>query len=485
MKRRVLLANVTLAGRSGTEVVTRDLATGLARRGHLVTVYSPALGPVAEEIRSAGIDVVDRLDDVKHYPEIVQGHHFVQTVEAMDRFPEARALFVCHDRTAGHSIPPVQSRVRAYAAVDRNCLERLQVDWKIPAERTRLVRNAVDLDRFLLRAPLPARPHRGLAFSHYAAPGPYVDLLRKACRARQIELDVVGSGFGTQSAAPEKILPEYDIVFAKGRCALEAAAVGAAVVLCAPAGLGGMLTSGQAPALCDWNLGARVVQHPLSESSLVAEIDKYDPDDVQKLARFLRGHSSLDAALTAYEYLYEEIMAGPADGPSDATKFAWADSLLRRIQSLEEHERAVQPGDRMHALSDAEVAQLTVTVDVAPGEIAPGAAADVRATLRNGISDRPIGSWPPFPVHLSYRWLRKDGGAELPIEGVRTPIEPAIAPKSAQVATVRVEAPAESGEYVLRLTLVQETLRWLDRAPAAIYADAPVAVRFPNGPAIS
>ena len=58
---RVLLTNITLASRSGTEVNVRDLALGLLRRGHRPVVYSPELGEIAAEIRAATVAVVDDL----------------------------------------------------------------------------------------------------------------------------------------------------------------------------------------------------------------------------------------------------------------------------------------------------------------------------------------------------------------------------------------------------------------------------------------
>jgi hypothetical protein len=52
---RVLLTNLTLATRTGTEMATRDLALGLTRSGHEACVFSPLLGAVADEIAVAGV----------------------------------------------------------------------------------------------------------------------------------------------------------------------------------------------------------------------------------------------------------------------------------------------------------------------------------------------------------------------------------------------------------------------------------------------
>jgi hypothetical protein len=45
-----------------------------------------------------------------------------------------------------------------------------------------------------------------------------------------------------------------------------------------------------------------------------------------------------------------------------------------------------------------------------------------------------------------------------------------------RVFPVRVRAPGDKGRYLLRLTLVQEAVRWFDELPAAIAVDVPVFV---------
>src|SRR5437870_4081723 len=52
---RVLITNITLATRTGTETYVRDLALGLARRGHHPVVYSTDLGDIAREIEAGTV----------------------------------------------------------------------------------------------------------------------------------------------------------------------------------------------------------------------------------------------------------------------------------------------------------------------------------------------------------------------------------------------------------------------------------------------
>ena len=62
---RILITNNTLARRAGSELYVRDLALGLIKRGHTVFAYSTNLGDVARELQSAGIEVVNNLDQLE------------------------------------------------------------------------------------------------------------------------------------------------------------------------------------------------------------------------------------------------------------------------------------------------------------------------------------------------------------------------------------------------------------------------------------
>lgn len=111
---KVLLTNLTLSTRTGTEMATRDLALGLLRAGHDACVFSPLLGAVAREIAGAGVPVVSRLEDVPYRPDIIHGHHHVETTLALTHFRNIPAIFVCHDRLSWHDIPPRLSGIRRY-----------------------------------------------------------------------------------------------------------------------------------------------------------------------------------------------------------------------------------------------------------------------------------------------------------------------------------------------------------------------------------
>ena len=474
--RHVLFANLTLAGRTGTEVVTRDFAIGLARRGYLVSVYAPTPGPIADEIAKHGVRVCARLTDVQGTPDVVHGHHHVQTVEALLQFPAARGVFVCHDRTAPHSIPPRLDRIRRYVAVDRNCLERLTVDWNIPESQARLILNAVDVQRFAQRQRLPESPRRALIFSHTTRPGSHEVHVRDACAGLGIPVDVVGAGAGTVAAAPERLLPQYDLVFAKARCAIEAMAVGCAVVLCDTAGLGPMVTMTDYRALREWNFGARTLRDPLEVGALVSQIRRYDPTEALKVSHAIRWDADLEKALDRYLAVYEEALAELAPAWTITTMPAVINPLIRRIAALESELAGFKASERMDALREEDIAALRVTLESAPSSLAAGDTAVVRIRLHNGLRDRSLGSWRPHPLQWGVRWRPLDRIDFDSTEHERTSIRNAVAPLSEAACAVRITAPGTPGRYMLRITLVQEWMQWLDEALTPIYQDVEVEV---------
>ena len=222
--RRILITNDMLNTRFGAEVVTRDLALGLAAMGQQPMIYTPRPGTVSDEIRSHGIPVVHRLEDVPWPPEIIHGNQHLEIIPALKAFPEARGIFVCHAGLAWPAVPPLSDRIQHYVAVDHFCLERLVADYAVPAEKVTVIFNSVDTERFEQRPPLPQRPRRALVFSNYATDHNFLPAIRATCQQIDLPLDVIGTRVGNLVDHPENVLPSYDVVFAKARCALEAMA---------------------------------------------------------------------------------------------------------------------------------------------------------------------------------------------------------------------------------------------------------------------
>jgi acetolactate synthase-1/2/3 large subunit len=71
-------------------------------------------------------------------------------------------------------------------------------------------------------------------------------------------------------------------------------------------------------------------------------------------------------------------------------------------------------------------------------------------------------SAPPYPVYLSYRWLRLEGSDTVVTEGEPSRLPRALAPTDCAEVTLLLVPPAEPGDYRLELTLEQEGVRRFD-----------------------
>jgi len=305
---RILITNAYLDLYAGTQVMVRDLALELRRQGHEPVVYSPRLGPVAEEIRDSGIAITDQLTSVATAPDIIHGQHH-PAIEALLRFPSTPAVYVCHSSVSGYTEAlSYFPRILRYVAVDEPCKSRIASVPAIPREHIAVIWNAVDLARFQPRDALPARPKRALVFSNNAGRATYLGAVRTACRQAGLQLDVTGLLFGNSVPNPETLLPRYDIVFAKARCALEAMAVGNAVVLCDFKGLGPMVSINNFDSLRPMNFGSRLLVNPLRPELIREEIERYDPNDAARVCQRVRSECGLAEAARRWIELYTAVI---------------------------------------------------------------------------------------------------------------------------------------------------------------------------------
>jgi len=461
---RVLFANWLLDGPAGAEIVTRDLAIGLRAAGHEPMLYAPGVGAIGREIAAHGIPVVSKLEDLPAPPDIIHGNSHVETIRALDHFRAVPAIFVCHGRLLWQCIPPRFPRIRRYVAVDMFCRERLQT-YGIDLHDIRLIHNTVDLDRFTPRDRLPAAPRRALIFGSYnTGYAPHIAPIKAACAAVGIAVDEIGPLSGNVEAAPERLLGQYDLVFAKARCALEAMAVGAAVILCDAQGLGSLVTTANVAAYRDWNFGWGLLIQPLDAARIGAEIARYEPDDAAAVSAYVREHADLHAGIRQYADLYDAVLAEATPGDEQAWTHELAEYLemmLRTVNAIETdvYELGQQP------FYNAQDGQLALAVMQCPARVRSGEPFHAAVSLHNH-TPRAVGSYHPAPVYLSYHWFTGDTVAIW--DGGRVAIRPPVQPATARTLHVPVTAPAAPGTYRLRVTLVQEGMRWVDECLAEV-----------------
>lgn len=86
-------------------------------------------------------------------------------------------------------------------------------------------------------------------------------------------------------------------------------------------------------------------------------------------------------------------------------------------------------------------------------------------SLNVRLSNRACKDWistSKNPINLSYHVYNK-AGALLLFDGIRTPMVPAMVPRAREIGVnLKLKAPQESGQYIVKLTLVQEGVCWFE-----------------------
>lgn len=304
---RVLLTNLWMRGRGGSESVTRDLAKGLAARGHSPTVYTPLIGETGIELQATGVPVIDDLRLMREPPDVIHGQHSIPTVEAIARFPRAPVVNVCHAWAFGIEAPVSFPQVRFHVGVDEACVARILHGPGIDPASVHLIPNGVELSRIPERSrPLPARPQNAVVFGKATGLFP---LLLEVCTAMGIALQAVGPPLGPAMADPERVLAEADLVFASARSALEAICAGCAVIVCDPRGMAGLASTRNHAALRAKNYGLRSLTRPVTAANLRAEIEAYAPRDSEALSALARPDADFGRMLERYLELYRLAIA--------------------------------------------------------------------------------------------------------------------------------------------------------------------------------
>jgi glycosyltransferase involved in cell wall biosynthesis len=313
----VLITNHSLTSAGGSEMYVYDLATRLLERGHVPVVYSPRLGDFAQRLLHATIPVVDDLSQLGRTPDVIHCHHTLASAAALLHFSSVPAVYVCHDWAWHHDTPPRIARIRQWIAVDQTLANRMTLREGRPPGEVIVLPNGVDLARFRRRDPLPKSPRRALVFSNYMTER-HVEIVRDACQPFGISVDAVGREVGVPCPRPEQVIGQYDLVFAKGRCAWEALACGTALIVCDIVGVGEMISTPTVQRNVARNFGRRMLRKPLEVTVLKAEIAKYDSVDAGRVCDRVRAIADLDVIVDRLIELYrhaigEQHQAGATD----------------------------------------------------------------------------------------------------------------------------------------------------------------------------
>jgi hypothetical protein len=368
---RIVVFNSPMIYLSGGQVNARDWALGLKARGHKVTLFALVAGPLAEEVRQAGISVISDPALMADKPDVLFGYGQNDLVAMIARFPDIPAVQVTQQWGHWEHFPCPLPHVVRHVAVDDINAEMLVNEFGIAREQVRVVYNAVDLSRLPTRTRiLPARPERALVF--VKAEAPYLDAVRRACSKRNIVPEFIGYPIGRPHPNPLAEIVNSDLVIGTARTAIEGAVGGAAVIVADQRGMGGLLTMAKLQHFRANNFGREILTMPLDEEAIGAQIDAYDAADAASVSKFMRENASLDAQIRQIEtILLDAVASFRVPDPENFTRSLstyLALHLPRGDEPSPRHERSLSGFNLVHRVPGlaerlAAAEKLATTVD--------------------------------------------------------------------------------------------------------------------------
>jgi 2-polyprenyl-3-methyl-5-hydroxy-6-metoxy-1,4-benzoquinol methylase len=217
-------------------------------------------------------------------------------------------------------------------------------------------------------------------------------------------------------------------------------------------------------------IGAYLPLEPRSRYEKLMHINEQSPRVLRRQLGHYFPHVLLwfaDSGLTnPAEYLDQMPTAGAMRSASD---------LFAVASSIPIDRSAISNVLRMDAARSLSPGQISLVVLRHPAAEEPGSTFIVDVRLINR-SQTDLRSYPPFPVYLCYHWLDDLTGEFAVYEGERNPLYPALSSGGEGQYQVLVTAPAKSGAFRLRMTLLQEHIQWFDPAPLSVFDDVRVRI---------
>ncbi len=360
----ILMTNHRLSHRGGSELFTSEIAETFRDLGHAVCVFTTLGGEVAEHLTGLGNPVVAKPGDCPFRPDIIHGQHHLETMAAIAAWPGVPAVYFIHGATPWEEHPPVHPRLRHYLATSPRFAWWVARECGVEETSLLTVHNFFDPRRFR-RTREPRLPMvKALVFHNtMAADGAAHRELQAACAEAGMTLDAIGQAFGKTIGTPEDILPDYDVVFAAGRSAIEAMACGCAVIPITSTQSAEWIHPGNFNAMRDRNFTAELNSPPLDRAGILNELRAINPTATMEVSRRIRSEATLAATAGRLLECYGLALAQPSANDPEYESRAMGNYLTtiaarvkdaddRRSRLVEEKSRAVQRAESWKAKAE-------------------------------------------------------------------------------------------------------------------------------------
>ena len=335
---RILLTNSFLASRTGSEMALRDFAVSLKGRGHAVEVYTNVLSDAwRDNFAARGVRAVDRVDDVQMRPDILHGQHTLAFLPCIVRFPDAAVVQWIHDITDPIDTPLRHSAIAHYVAVDEFRANRVR-EALGPNTSITIVPNAVDLSRFAPHGLSAAR--RALCILKRVGLERTREVISRAAARTGWAIEFAGSGAGAEILSMPDTLRQFDLVVTSGRCALEALAMGRAVIASDGNRLGGLVTGETWADLRRNNLGLNAMTMDLDDTNAIDAFARVDVELSATFANQVRDELDLEPRVGDIESLYRRVHRTHDPLVDRATRAAWAADIAQVATNCSAHHLA-------------------------------------------------------------------------------------------------------------------------------------------------
>lgn len=354
---KILITNNTLDGFGGTECYVRDVAEFMLNKEHVVIAYSQRNGAVAETLRRMGVHVIDNLEDLHLMPDIIHGHHHLDATAAMMKLPLVPAIFFTHGILPWEeSPPPCLRQIRRYICISEITKNGLLARGGCSEDLLTILPNFVSSRRFTQKRDIERAKNRNslktLALGNYKPRE--LEAIKQACKDIGASYNEIGawSANGNQGDI-EKILCEYDVVFAYGRSAMESLYSGCDVILTHGTGTGELVTDDNFDQLRSKNFGFTTCQEVKGLSRIktfLQDADKRRTNASSCLSENKRNLLDSSRILEQLEHIYEEVIddwtianRGLAETLDSMHSFNSISKYLSRLQKERLEEKCFTP----------------------------------------------------------------------------------------------------------------------------------------------
>jgi 2-polyprenyl-3-methyl-5-hydroxy-6-metoxy-1,4-benzoquinol methylase len=227
------------------------------------------------------------------------------------------------------------------------------------------------------------------------------------------------------------------------------------------------------------SVGAYLPPEPRSRYEQLMHINEQSPSVLKKqLSKY-------------FKYVYLWFGSPENSGGSLIKKFSikemsQAPSLFAVVSQKQIDYKQLQNTLQMSPLPALEPREINIIVRNCPSKVNANIQFEIELYIENN-SQFILNSCGNTPVNIAYHWMNKGANEYIVFDGKRTKLMPALYAHNKmftkpfynfnkRLYRASVQAPPNSGDYILRLTLVQEHVRWFDTAPTQLYQDIAIAV---------